>query len=131
MIVSNQDCDASTSEIILANFWRMTGWLIRGLPKTIRWFDHLRHSSTTVRFQRVTAQVMAQRSWLKLLIITIKPLCSSPSKFSTGTLTLSNWTKVVAAAEEYEVLIRLVSMFSSRGMRMTENPFSVLQAVTK
>jgi hypothetical protein len=35
------------------------------LPKTMRWLHHLRHSSTTVRDWRITAQDIMKRSWLK------------------------------------------------------------------
>lgn len=55
----------------------------------MRWLDHLRHSSTMKRDAAMEPQDMTQRSWLKLLRMTWMPLFSSPSRFSTGTFTLS------------------------------------------
>jgi hypothetical protein len=87
------------------------------LPKTMRWLHHLRHSSTTVRDWRITAQAIMKRSWLKFdtggavrlgqvqvmkwdLLITINPWCSFPRRPSTGTLVLLNSTKAVPAVVE-------------------------------
>src|SRR5262249_23556973 len=112
VMVSSHDWHASVREIILASFWRITGWEMSGFPNTMRWCDHFKHSSTMVRIHRITEHAMAHRSWLKLLMITMKPLCSFPRRWFTGTLTLSNWMNVVAAAVEYEVLMRLVSTLS-------------------
>jgi hypothetical protein len=140
-------------------FCRIAGCSMSFLPKTMRWLHHLRHSSTMMRENRVTPQDIMNRSWLKFdtvtrgvlasnrplrpeetgqkgmsdwnLLITMNPLCSWPSRFSTGTLTLLYSTNAVPAVVEYDVLISFVSTFSSLGTRMTENPLSVLQPVTK
>lgn len=109
----------------------MAGCSISFFPNTIRWLHHFRHSSTTVMHMRTTAHTIMNRSWLKLLMMTMKPLSSSPSRFSTGTLTLSNCTKAVAAAVEYDVLIGVVSTPSPRGISSTENPMRVRHPVTK
>src|SRR5689334_5063906 len=58
---SSQAWLASTREIILASFWRMAGCWIKGLPKTMRWLHHLRHSSTTVRDMRMTPAHIMKR----------------------------------------------------------------------
>ena len=42
---SNQFCADSTRAIIWASFARTTAWVLNGLPKACRWFDHL-HEST-------------------------------------------------------------------------------------
>jgi hypothetical protein len=55
----------------------------------MRWFAHFKHSSVMKREAAMELQAMAQRSWLKLLRMTWMPLFSSPSRFSTGTFTLS------------------------------------------
>lgn len=54
-------------------FCLITGWSMRRFPNTVRWFDHLRHSSTTRRDIETEAQHMTQRSWLKLDMMTGKP----------------------------------------------------------
>lgn len=59
------------------------------------------------------------------------PLFSSPTIFSTGTLTLSNVTKAVPADAEYDVLMGLVSTPSTRGMSRTVKPLPVRTKVTK
>jgi hypothetical protein len=70
------------------------------LPNALRCETHLRHSSRITRCARADAQIITQRSWLKLLRITKIPLPSGPSVFSTGTRTLSKVTKAVPAVGE-------------------------------
>jgi hypothetical protein len=65
-LTSSHDWQASTFAIMLASFCRMTGWPMRGLPKTRRCEAQTRHSSTARREVRADEQHMTQRSWLKL-----------------------------------------------------------------
>lgn len=65
----------------------MTGWAMRGLPKTWRWLDHLKHCSTISRAARHEPVAMTRRSWLKLERMTLRPSFSLPSVFSIGTST--------------------------------------------
>ena len=44
----------------------MAGCETKGLPKTMRWLHHFRHSSTTVMDMRTTPQTIMNLSWLKL-----------------------------------------------------------------
>jgi len=97
---SNHACKASARAIIPASFARMTACELSGLPNALRCETHLRHSSVITRCARADAQIITQRSWLKLLRITKIPPPSGPSVFSTGTRTLSKVTKAVPAVGE-------------------------------
>ena len=97
---SSQACKASARAIIRASLERTTACELRGLPNAFLCETHLRHSSVIMRCARVDAQIMTQRSWLKLLRTTKIPPSSGPSVFSTGTRTLSKVTKAVPAVEE-------------------------------
>jgi hypothetical protein len=77
MSVSWCECVSSRKQTY---FPRMTGCSESGFPKTMRWLLHFRHSSVTARIHCITAAVIAQRSWLKLLMMTWKPLSSSPKR---------------------------------------------------
>jgi len=97
---SSQACTASARAIIAASFARTTACELSGLPNALCCETHLRHSSTISRCARADAQIITQRSWLKLLKITKIPPPSGPSVFSTGTRTLSKVTKAVPAVGE-------------------------------
>jgi hypothetical protein len=97
---SSQLCTASARAAICASLARTTACELSGLPNALRCETHLRHSSRTMRCARADAQIITQRSWLKLLRITKIPPPSGPSVFSTGTRTLSKVTKAVPAAGE-------------------------------
>ena len=125
MTISIQFCAASTRAIIFASLARMTAWEFRGLPKTILWFDHFKHSSTTRLCAARLVPHIIHRSWLKLLRITLRPLFTGPSVLATGTRTLLKVTYAVPAVDEYAVLIAFVSMLSSRGTKTTVSPFCV------
>ncbi len=131
VILSSQLCTLSALEIIAASLLRMTASECSGLPNAFRWFTHFRHSSTMARWLRAETPHMTHRSWLKLLSMTKMPPPSSPSVFSTGTLTLSKVMYAVPAAAEYDVLIGLVETPSLRSTRITVKPSSVLQPTVK
>ena len=128
---SSQFCTDSDRWIIPASLLRTMASECRGFPKALRWFTHFIHSSVTPRWLRADVQHMTHRSWLKLDSMTKMPPPSSPSVFSTGTLTLSKVMYAVPAVDEYDVLIGLVLTPSWRSTRMTVKPSSVLQPTVK
>ena len=97
---SSQACRASARAIICASLERMTACELRGFPNAFLCETHLRHSSVIIRCAREDAQIITQRSWLKLLRTTKIPPSSGPRVFSTGTRTLSKVTKAVPAVGE-------------------------------
>ena len=122
VMFSSQFCTLSVLEIISASLLRTTARECSGFPNALRWLTHFMHSSTIARWLRADTQHITHRSWLKLLSMTKRPPPSSPSVFSTGTLTLSNVTNAVPAEDEYAVLICRVSTPSPRSTRMTVKP---------
>ena len=97
---SSHACSASERAIISASLERMTACELSGFPNALRCDTHLRHSSVTMRCVRMAAQVMTQRSWLKLLRMTKMPPPSGPSVYSTGTRTFSKVMRAVPAVKE-------------------------------
>jgi hypothetical protein len=69
-------------------------------------------------------QAEGRQTWLKLVMMILKPSPSSPRRFSTGTLTSSKSTHVVPAAHCPPIFIFLVVTPSVRGMSRMETPFA-------
>ncbi len=82
---SSQPCKASARAIICASLARTTAWELSGFPNAFLCETPLGHSPLIMRCERTDAQIMTQRSWLKLLRMTKIPPSSGPSVFSTHT----------------------------------------------
>lgn len=123
MICFVHACKPSISFAIRPNLYLSTGCSMSVLPKASLLRAQSIASSRQMRAPRIAWNTIQSLSWLKLLIIYLKPWPSVPMRYSIGTLTSSNVTYVVALMLPVPIEIGRVLMPSAkRGMSNKETP---------
>lgn len=122
MILSIQACKASTCLAICPNLCLTTGCSISFCPNVSRFRHQTMASIRQVRALLTAWKAMNSRSWLKFDMVYLKPSPSCPTRYSTGTLTSSNVTYVVAPIPPAPISILRVLRPGSRGISSIDMP---------